>query len=503
MNRMVKHYSFGAVLHLLFLLLLPSFVVFSQESADSGSFGFGDTDSTSGNMPAVKISGEISAQLLAFTDELGSSDKRKGIEPGNVFSGKLNFTASGKTADGVINLKVEPDFSDDSFSSPVIIDEAYLRIYVGPVDIEAGLRKLTWGRADSFGPLDVINPVDYSDLSDIGNPRDIKLARPMLHVSWNMGTFSKLEGVFVPWFAGNKYAMEGRWAPPQIMGLPGQIQAGVINSLPGMVPPLFSAYLPTIIKDANEAFNKEPFDPADLYQKKTDTLKYAQGGLRFTTTIGESDLGVQYYFGRLSRPAYAIDLRDIAVLNLSLPFLEIHPEKIHYSIDYNYFHQIGVDYAQVIAGFNLRAETGINITSDLKGDDEAVYNPHFVWSLGFDRDLFLGINLNLQGNGLIRLMHDKIGSDPLVIDTENGKKITSTRITAILSKKIFQDELELKTTALWGIEDKDFFIVPAIIWSKNDITAELSVGIFGGDRTGELGQYRDNCYIKTVVGWSF
>ena len=499
MNRMAKRYS---IVFVLLLLFVPAFVVFSQESDNSGSFGFGDadTESTAGHMPAVKISGEISAKLLAFTDELGSNDKRKGIKPGNIFSGKLNFAASGKTADGVINLKIEPDFSDDSFSSPVIIDEAYLRIYLGPVDIEAGLRKLTWGRADSFGPLDVINPIDYSDLSNIGNPRDIKLARPMLHVSWNIGTFSKLEGVFVPWFEGNKYAMEGRWAPAQIMGLPGEIYSGLYSTVDSLG--LFSnPYFSTLENDFNSAFADWKYDPENLFPE-TDTLKYAQGGIRFTTTIGESDMGIQYYFGRLPRPAYSVDFSKF-LPPIFVPPGNVNVDRIVFTTDYNYFHQIGVDYAQVIAGFNLRAEAGVNITSDLKGDDEAVYNPHFVWSLGFDRDLFWGINLNLQGNGLIRLMHDKIGGDPLVIDTENGKKITSTRITAILSKKFFQDELELKTTALWGIEDKDFFVVPAIVWSKNDITAELSVGIFGGDRAGELGQYRDNCYVKTVVGWSF
>jgi hypothetical protein len=88
-------------------------------------------------------------------------------------------------------------------------------------------------------------------------------------------------------------------------------------------------------------------------------------------------------------------------------------------------------------------------------------------------------------------------------DMEAGKDISSTRITAILSKKFFRDELELKATGLWGIEDKDFLIIPAVIWSKNDVTAELAAGFFGGDRAGELGQYKDNSYLKVALGYSF
>jgi hypothetical protein len=176
------------------------------------------------------------------------------------------------------------------------------------------------------------------------------------------------------------------------------------------------------------------------------------------------------------------------------------PSKI--GIAYNYFHQIGVDWAQVIAGFNVRAEAGANITSDFSGKDGSVYNPALVYSLGFDRDLVWGINVNLQGNGSVRLMHDKIGKNPAV-DTEAGKDLTSTRITGILSKKFFRDELEIKTTALWGIEDKDFLVIPALVWARNDISLELSAGIFGGDENGELGQYRKNSYVKTLLTWKF
>jgi hypothetical protein len=468
----------------LLMFFFPAFVLFSQEDTDG--FGFGIEAAESPVDAAIKINGEISARLLVFTNDFDSVEKVQAMQLGDIFAGRLNFSAAGKTAEGIIILKIKPDVND---VSPVAIDEAYIRLFLGPVDLEAGLRKLTWGRADSFGPLDVINPLDFSDLSDMGDPRSIKLARPMLHASWNIGSFSKLEGVFIPWFQGNGYALNGRWAPEQVAGLASSLTEKLNTAfpLPGMDTAL-SAWL-------------AGFELEDYYDSTSETLQYAQGGLRFTATLGSSDFGIQYYFGRMPRPAYTVDLNDFVGL-FSVPPLTIDPAKINMDIDYNYYHQIGIDYAQVIAGFNLRAEVGANITSDLKGDDGAVYNPHLVWSLGFDRDLIWGINLNLQGNGLVRLMYDKIGFDPLVIDTEAGKDRSSTRISGILSKKFFRDELELKATALWGIEDRDFFIIPAIIWSKDDVTLELSAGFFGGDKTGELGQYRDNSYVKTVLSLS-
>jgi hypothetical protein len=73
----------------------------------------------------------------------------------------------------------------------------------------------------------------------------------------------------------------------------------------------------------------------------------------------------------------------------------------------------------------------------------------------------------------------------------------------ILSRKFLRDELEVKATGLWGIEDKDFLILPSIAWTKNDVTLELSGGFFGGDEKGELGQYGDNHFVKVTVSYSF
>jgi hypothetical protein len=95
------------------------------------------------------------------------------------------------------------------------------------------------------------------------------------------------------------------------------------------------------------------------------------------------------------------------------------------AVDYNRYHQFGLDWAQVIAGFNLRAEAAANITDDLdrggRGDD-AVYNPAVLWSLGFDRDLFWSVNLNLQCNESIRLVNDEVLENPPT-DIEAGGDI--------------------------------------------------------------------------------
>jgi hypothetical protein len=464
---------------------------------EGGSFGFDDDPSfvASPGFSGVKVSGEVSAELLGFTGDFDSWSSIKKAELGDVFSGALNFSASGSVADAVINLNLAPT------TSPVSIDEAYARFYFGPATAEGGIRKLTWGRADSFGPLDVINPLDYTDLTKISDPLSVKLARPMLHISWGIGNFSKLEGVFVPGFQGHRFGLDGRWAPSQIAGLAPSLAAGLKANLsqnPAILP-----VLPAVLGQLDTWAANFPLQ--DYYWSDNTSLQYAQAGLRFATVIGSSDLGVQYYYGRLPRPALNVSFDVLGLVGMvgTPPSLGIDPEKIAISMDYNSYHQIGVDYAVVVAGFNTRAEAAVNLTEDLDGDRADIYNPSVAWSLGFDRDIVAGINVNLQAVETIRLFHDKIGKNPAAVDTEDGKDPTSTRLTLILSKKFLRDKLELKAIGLWDIEETGFLIMPGVSYSNNDVTVELKCGFFGGKEDGELGQYRDNHFVKAALTYSF
>jgi hypothetical protein len=210
-------------------------------------------------------------------------------------------------------------------------------------------------------------------------------------------------------------------------------------------------------------------------------LTYAQGGLRFTTTVGSSDFGFQYYYGRLPSPIISVTGS---------------PQSQVAHFDYNPYHQIGADYAQVIAGFNIRAELAANLTGDFEGDDGEVHNPALAWSLGFDRVLVWDITLNLQGAGSLRLLNDKIGASP---DIEAGTDMTATRIIAALSRPFLRGDLEANVACIWQIEDKDFLIAPGLTWTKGDISVDFLVGIFGGDKAGQFGQYHGNSFVKLGI----
>jgi hypothetical protein len=501
---------------ILFVLLyaIVGGTVFAQD------FGFGfDDDTETSDSPsllpvAVKIGGEIAVELAPFVHDFKKGDGAGAISYRDIFSGKLKLNAEGKNAEavGIFNLNADaiselwdasPYLNEPNYT-PLIIDEAFLRGWIGPVNIEAGLRKLTWGKADSLGPLDVTNPLDYTDLRNMTDIQAVKIARPMVHVSWNTNGFSKLSAVFIPNFAGHRFAQEGRWAPAQYSTAAETAFTGILDRAVEKFP----AYASIISGMSSQISGDFPdFSPEF---PSTSGLDYFQSGLRFTTTIGPADIGAQYFYGNLFRPDFTIagvdDFLDDLMLgnfppNLANPYTG-NPDLLSPQIKYNRYHQIGLDYAQVLVGFNVRAEFAVHLTSDLKGDDGSVKNPFIGWSLGFDRDLFWDINANVQCNETIRLMNDKVGNNP-VLDCEADTNLTATRVTMRLSKKFLRDELESQATVIWGIEDMDCYIIPALIWTIGDFSAELSGGIFIGNKSGELGQYGENSFVRVGLKYSF
>jgi hypothetical protein len=484
-------------------------------SEDDGDFGFGFENGAGASTPlSVEISGEASASAVVFADELESTDKMKQIKLGDFFSGSLNFFAqASNNAEAVVNMKL-------ATSTPFItFDEAYVRGYFGNLSVEAGLRKLTWGKADSLGPLDVVNPLDYTDLLDMTSLLDRKIAVPMIHVSYGLGTYSKLEAVFVPSFTPQKFAQKGRWVPSQLTTTSNAMKAGASGYVMGKTASDdFYGDEPThgetVLADAfTTTYNALS---APLQDTPVEWLKYMQAGLRFTTTIKSADVGVQGYFGRLPRPAVALtgfaDFWDGFEVNQFLYlskeakaqyFADYHPS---IAFDYNYFAQLGFDYAQALWGFNTRAELALNLTKDLKGDDGEVYNPFIGWSLGFDRDITVNsvtlFNVNLQVNENVRLFSDKI-SDNRALDTEADSNDTATRVTLIASRKFFRDKLEVNFTGLWGVEDMDFYLIPGLVWTKENLAVRLHGGVFFGNSDGELGQYHNNNFVRMIMTYTF
>ncbi|WP_461246911.1 hypothetical protein [Treponema sp. R6D11] len=516
----------------LFVLLL----ILACSGAWAQEFGFGsEPDSTDGSAPSAKskpssskreeAGGSITVELSPYVRDFKKNEGTQEIHLRDMISGSLYiwpeasnseaYLAFNINADSINELRYKDPKLYESNYTPLIVDEAYIKAYIGSVNIETGYRKLAWGKADSPGPLDITNPTDYSDIRNITDTKAIKIARLMLHVTWNAGAFSKLEGVFIPNFAGHRFAEDGRWQPYQTKNMRSTVEEEISSKATEKFMPIAianPALIPVFMgvrENLRSSVNEIPYS-----YPSTGTLDNYQAGLRYTTTVGSVDIGGQYFYGHLFRPTFTVAgvdafLDDLAsgILGASPP-LTLNPNYpanlslISPVIKYNRYHQIGVDYAQVLFGFNLRAEVAVHITEDRSGDDGSVQNPFIGWSLGFDRDIIWGVNVNVQCNETVRLLNDKIGDNP-ILDAEADTNAINTRLTARLSKKFLMDKLEPSATVIWNIEDSDYHIIPALKWTEDDITLKLSAGIFAGKETGELGQYWRNNYVRFSVTYSF
>lgn len=323
------------------------------------------------------------------------------------------------------------------------IDNSGIRAHLGKLDLEGAVMKVTWGNSDFQSPLDVVNPVDLSDPTEIDlNGR--KIARPMLYGSYDLTSNIKIEGVFLPTFEG--------------------------NSLPkGMLKPVEVA---KAYEFAKKAYN-DPINVTIQYPQ-TNTLEYAQAGFRVNRIIGSTDIGIQYFYGFLPKLALA----DIAVTADKALVLRM---------DFNRYQQIGADYSAVFGNYGVRSELAANITKDLSGTDGSVYNPAMLWSLGFTDSSLAGSRLDLQGSGSVRLMNDKIGNTPS--DTEYGTNMTDTTMLIKISKKFAKDAIELSASARYGLETADCLVKPSVVWSKDRTKIELDCVFFAGDTSLFSGQY--------------
>jgi hypothetical protein len=478
----------------IFLIFIPVFC-FGQ------GFGFEDETGQGSSFlsSALNINGEIEVGPLFFVHDFKKGADSLVIE--DFVNAKLNFDVNGKNASAFIGLNLSysafEELKDGDFTlyPPALVDEMWLRGYFDRLSVQAGLIKVRWGRMYSPGPLDIVNPLDYSDLTNLTESKDMKIARPMVYASYKVNDFSGIEAVFLPNFAPHRFAQDGRWVPGQYSNIAPVFIEGIFNRALQINPSFIPVFQSLLALPSGSSLISYEFPD-------TSTLDYFQTGLRFNTVIGPCDLGFQYFYGNYMRPS--VSLNGVDDFINSVPPLLVPPSP---NIEYTRYHQIGVDYSQVLFGFTLRAEFAAHITGDVRGDNGNVKNPFLAWSLGFDRDIFAGLNINLQYNGIGRLLDNKVIKNP-ALDCEGASENTSTRLILQISKNFFRDRLECKVVNIWDIEgdkikDSGAVIIPSVAWSVNDTRVELSAGIFAGDEKSELGQYWENSYIKLKLIYSF
>lgn len=493
-------------------IIFCTLFMFAQEDINDDTFdNFGEFNNTElkdqNDNFSVLVGGEVYAGGNFFLNDFKTFQDTRAS---SLFWGKLHVEAKApltqayfgiKLNDMVLpfNFKNKPELYPYTPQIPRFIDEGYIEASIGPVTFGGGLKKITWGKADAFSVLDVINPQDLSTPT-ISDMQDLKLARPMLYISGYLPKEMKLEAVFLPVFEGHTFATSGRWKPMQFEttgeGIAADIQKDTnvlakVSAMAQINPGEVTKFKAASAHLAENFTEPLPFDSAKL--------KYSQAGVRYTVTVnGYHDLGFQYYYGFLPNPAFSFDTTKVGGTTAEALLKSFAGA---FTMDYNPYHQVGFDYALAWGPLNFRLELAGNITEDLKGTKPDVYNPSLAWNVGLDYTTPIGLSLNLCAAENIKLMHKKIGTE--LYDVEKGSKPTDTKIMLLLSQPLLRDSINIKLRTIMACETIDFMMIPSLDWTFGTLRLDVQAGFFFGKKGGTFTQYKDNNYLGMSISYAF
>lgn len=384
---------------------------------------------------------------------------------------KLNFQST--KAFATLNFQQGHETVADIFK------EGYVKLAYNKFDIDVGLMKLVWGKADKVHCVDNIN---YTDYSDFLNPEyiDRKKAEKMIRVNYFLPNGS-IEAVYAPEFHADMYPATGIWK---------QSSLGLLNSAFTSVGTNYDSQL----KLAEE-----------------DTQK-GQFAVRYTNSIAGFDIGFSDYQGYLKKPS----LNKMALLKLQagaytspaafLDELDLHFDKVNV---------VGAELATVKLGINWRSELAYFITGDSKGDDPAVANNKINYIIGGDRDIPLNhININMQVVGEYKMNSDKIkkNSTPISLtdsfnydtDYDADGKYSTTLIITQISDKYMNEKLKPNVKFYYNVEKHDYIVKPELILALNDErTLSVAYSAYGGKDNTLFGQFDSNDFIEAKLDVKF
>ncbi len=349
----------------------------------------------------------------------------------------------------------------------VYLDEAYINLYLGALDLRVGKQRIAWGRADGFNPTDNLSAWDFSDLLDT---EDEKLGLVAVSATYYVGDWS-LAAVLAPSFVPSVLpGQRSRWWPT----LPMQIDNPAYpSSGPPLIPVTYT------------------LSPPQLPDARPQNAQY---GIRLDGFVRGWDVSVSWFDGFDDLPT----LREFVVPDPSLTTVDIQIEQT-----YHRRRAVGMDAATTVGALGIHAETAYFLTEDWEGTDPAVDDPyiHFVAGLDYtlndllaDHDVFLVLEWSQE-----------------VQIPDRQMSYRATDLNHVFRKALFgKADLKwdtYKTLTLEGVyahSDRSFYLQPGLDWSIADgIVLRVGVDLPGGPASSFFGGYKTNKRVQARLKYSF
>jgi len=168
---------------------------------------------------ALADGGDDETSKTDVTGDAGVSLDMNGYVRGTVFVGKVPDEAeaevkagygeaclklkalAGAWGDAFSEVRVRGGSLNDGTGAEVDLREAYVDLYLGPLDIRFGRQIVAWGRADALNPTDNVTPRDMAVRSSVEDDR--RMGNMVLRAILNVDKV-RIEGIWVPFFRATR-----------------------------------------------------------------------------------------------------------------------------------------------------------------------------------------------------------------------------------------------------------------------------------------------------------
>jgi hypothetical protein len=343
------------------------------------------------------------------------------------------------------------------------VQDANVEWMRGPVDLTAGFARVVWGKLDELQPTDVVNPLDVSRFFFEGR-NEARLPVVVVRGRWFPSDGTTVEAIYVPAFR------RGRFDQLDEPSSPFNLAVLVAPALPC----------------AGESCGPVELDVSAI--EPAITFRNAQGGGRFSTTLGRVDWSVSAYRG--FEPFALYRSPEIAVPGPVLPVDGSHPR----------FTMIGSDFEAVRGLWGLRGEVAAYVEDSFQSADvRVVSGSSFDAGAGVDRRAG---DFTMSGTVLF---HSESYDEPVQLadgDTSTGRRDVSFIGSA--DRTFARERFRLRTFGLYNATEATAFVrVIGTMSLRDNVTMEASAGWFVGRGRDLVGRFSDNDFGYVRMRYDF
>lgn len=383
----------------------------------------------------VGLNGYIRGVTWAGEKRGSSAWEQKALYSEGALRMKAGF--GNKMGDAYMDVRVRAGLPGSFEGNGLDLREAYVNLYLGPVDFRVGQQINVWGRADSYNPTDNITPVNA--LFHSPEPDDMRLGNFLVRARGHFSQSLSLEGVWIP------------------------------------------VYRPSVLPVDPE------MDPRMLFtgtKNPTFVLKNSGYGLRLSLDRPGGGISLSWFDGYEPYPGllitgFSLDEQNNARVELTgTPFRE---------------QVAGVDFETSAGAFGLRGEAAYRHTTGYRDNYYRAW-PDIRYVFGIDRT-FGNFTMILQYAGRYLPEYEAPASpdDPAASPDEQMGYFnrmmfrqldrTSHMLSLRPSLSVMHDNLQLEIYGEYNFTTKEYLLYPKITWNVSDMI-RLSAGgnLFHGPR---------------------